>query len=366
MIRVLHVLGSLNRGGAETMIMNLYRNIDRSKIQFDFVIHTPEECDYVAEILSLGGKVYTLPRYTGKNHFHYRKAWKSFLQQHPQYKIIHGHMRSTASIYLNIAKQRGLFTIAHSHSISSGNGVAAKVKNLIQLPIRYIADYFISCSSDAGEWLFGRKVVQQNNHTVLKNAIEIDSFVYDEETRMRLRSELNVTDKLVIGHVGRFHPSKNHELLIRVFKEIQDANQEVVLILFGRGELEEAVRDQVKKLGIEDRVMFMGVKSDVQDWLQIMDVFVFPSIFEGLGISVIEAQASGLPCVISDRIPKEAIITHTTKAISLDKPAAEWASEVLNSLQANVDRKQGNDAVKEAGYDVKVTAKWTESFYLSC
>ena len=169
--RILHVLGSLTRGGAQTMIMNLYRNIDRDKVQFDFIVHTNKKYEYDDEVTSLGGKIYSFPSYKGKNHFGYKNAWKSFLVNHPEYKIIHGHVRSTASIYLKIAKQYGLNTIAHSHNTSSGNGISAFVKNTLQFPLRYIADNLFACSEYAGTWLFGKNVQRKKNFYILNNEI---------------------------------------------------------------------------------------------------------------------------------------------------------------------------------------------------
>ena len=208
-IRILHVLGSLDRGGAETMIMNLYRNIDRSKVQFDFLIHTDRECDYNEEIRSMGGKIYSLKRFKGYNLCQYIKQFKDFFIKHPEYEIIHGHMRSTASIYLKIAKSMGRYTIAHSHNTSSGNGISALGKNLIQLPLRYIADYYFACSIEAGEWLFGKKIIKSDKFYILKNAIDMGAFVFNQNIRDLKRKELGFEDFFIIGNVGRFHELMN-------------------------------------------------------------------------------------------------------------------------------------------------------------
>ena len=162
-IRILHVLGALNRGGAETMVMNIYRNIDRNRVQFDFIVHTNEKCDYNDEIINLGGKIYSMPRYNGKNHIKYKKAWNNFFKRHIEYKIVHGHMRSTAAIYLSIGKKHGLKTIAHSHSTASrGNKFEKLVKNVLQIPLRYTANYLFACSEEAGKWLFGKKAIKKD------------------------------------------------------------------------------------------------------------------------------------------------------------------------------------------------------------
>lgn len=221
-IRILHAFGGLNRGGAETMVMNIYRNIDRTKVQFDFVKHTIKKCDYDDEIIKLGGKIYCVPRYTVKNHIAYKKVWYNLLKEHPEYKILHGHIISTASIYLNIAKKNGLITIAHSHSTSSrGNKIERFIKKIIQYPIRNVADYFYACSEDAGKWLFGRKSTQKNNYIIINNSIDVSSFRYDETKRHEIRQNFNIEDKFVIGHIGSFTYPKNHKFLINVFYEIQ-------------------------------------------------------------------------------------------------------------------------------------------------
>jgi len=176
-IRVLQVFAQMNRHGSESMIMSMYRNIDRSKVQFDFIVHTTDKCDYDEEIESLGGRIYSIPRYTGTNHFLYKKAWHNFLKQHSDYKIIHGHIRSTASIYLKIAKKYGLITIAHSHNTSSGAGFSAIVKNIYQYPIRYIVDYLFACSKSAGTWLFGERACRKDNFFILNNAIDTKKFI---------------------------------------------------------------------------------------------------------------------------------------------------------------------------------------------
>ena len=332
MIRVLHVLGGLNRGGAETMVMNLYRNIDRSKVQFDFIVHTKNKCDYDDEIKSLGGRVYNVPKYTGKNHFEYKKAWIRFFKEHSEYKIIHGHVRSTAAIYLKIAKKNGLTTISHSHNTSSGKGLSAVVKNTFQYPTRYVAEYLFACSEFAGKWLFGRKSLHKDNFYILNNAIDGKSFIFDKKIREDKREEFKIKDRFVIGHIGRFHPQKNHDFLIDIFKKVHDINNNAVLMLVGDGELKQIIQEKIENLGLCDSVIFTGVRSDIPDLLQAIDVFVFPSIFEGLGIVAVEAQAAGIPCIVADTIPKEAYITDLIKSISLSEPVDVWSKAILKKV----------------------------------
>ncbi|HLR52451.1 MAG TPA: glycosyltransferase family 1 protein [Candidatus Avamphibacillus sp.] len=361
-IRVLQVFAQMNRGGAETMIMNLYRNIDRSKIQFDFIVHTEEKCDFDDEIYKLGGRIFRVPAYKGKNHINYWKSWRDFFNDHPEYNIIHGHVRSTAAIYLRIAKKYGLTTIAHSHNISSGNGFSALIKNLLQYPIRYVADYLFACSKAAGKWLFGTEACKKSNFHILNNAIDVKDFTFNKEVRKKKRKEFGIEDRFVIGHVGRFHPQKNHDFIVDIFKSIHDRYNNAVLLLVGDGELRQTMERKVNELGLSDQVIFTGVRSDIPELMQTMDLFLFPSLYEGLGIVVVEAQAAGLHCIVSKTIPKEVYITDLVKSISLKQKAEEWADEALKI--AEFDRLNFRDTVKSSGYDITETTKWVENFYL--
>lgn len=360
-IRILQVFAEMNRGGAETMIMNLYRHIDRERIQFDFIVHTQEKCAFDEEIEQLGGRIYRVPKYVGTNHFAYKNAWKDFFMSHSDYKIIHGHVRSTASIYLKIAKKYNLTTIAHSHNTSSGSGIIALIKNVLQYPLRYISNYFLACSESAGKWLFGDKIVASNKFKILNNAIEVERFTFNNQIRDAIRKEFAIGDKYVIGHVGRFHPQKNHELLVDIFKDIHNKIEDSVLLLVGDGFLKESIQEKVRNEDIEDSVIFAGVRSDVPDIFQGMDLFLFPSLFEGLGIVVVEAQAAGLNCIVSDQIPDEAIITKQVDKVSLSKSPEYWSEVAINKL--NYKRKDTSELIKASGYDIKETAKWLENFY---
>jgi glycosyltransferase involved in cell wall biosynthesis len=362
-IRVLQVFGQMNVGGAETMIMNIYYNIDRSRLQFDFVVHTEEKCYFDNKIMSMGGMIYHIPRYNGKNHFQYIKIWKNFFKKHPEYKIIHGHIRSTAAIYLKIAKNFGLITISHSHSTSYGYGLSAFVKNIFKYPIKYIADYLFACSESAGRWLYGEKALKSDKFYIIKNAIDLDKFIFNEKIRIKKRKELKIDDKNVIGHVGRFHPVKNHRFLIDIFKEINKKNKNSVLLLIGDGDLKKSIKTKVDKLGIADNVIFMGFRSDLSELYQAMDVFLFTSHYEGLPVVLIEAQAAGLPCIINDTIPAETKITELITVCELKKSPLYYAESVLKHFK-NKKRINTIEILKLKGYDVKDSSKWLQEFYL--
>lgn len=362
--RILHVVGRMDRGGTETMIMNLYRKIDRSKIQFDFMVHTDDICDYDNEIKELGGKIYHINRFTGLNIKSYIKDWIEFFSNHAEYTIIHGHIGSSASIYLRIAKKFGLFTIAHSHNtFNTEKSLKNFVYSLISYPTRYISDFFFACSEQAGIDRYGKNIINSSKFKVINNAINAKEFSYCEKTRKVIREQLGVKDRFVIGHIGRFSSQKNHKKLIEIFKEINKIDKKAILLLVGDGELKQQIENKVIELGLRENVIFAGVRTDISNIVQAMDIFVFPSLYEGLGMVVIEAQAAGLPCIVSDAIQKEAYVTNFVKSISLKSDLDTWISEILN-YRNGYERKNNYYDIKTKGYDIDNTVEWIENFYL--
>lgn len=363
-IRVLHVVDAMNRGGAETMLMNLFREIDKSKVQFDFLVHTEKKGAYEEEIEALGGKVYRISKFKGINFISYIKQLKNILKETEGNNIIHGHIGSSAAIYLSMAKRHGYFTIAHSHNTAPKN---IHLKNILfqimSYPTRYIADYFFACGIDAGKDRFGSKIIKSKKFQVLNNAIESGKFIFDENIRRKKRKEIGVSNKFIIGHIGRFEEQKNHEFIIDIFNEIYKENNEAVLLLVGKGSLYKKIYEKVVQLQLENVVIFTGLREDISELLQAMDVFVFPSYFEGLPVTVIEAQASGLKCVLSDTITKEVDITQNIEYISLNKKPKEWAKAILE-YRNNYNRENMSNIINEKGYDIKTTSKWLEEFYL--
>lgn len=360
-IRVLHVIGYMNRGGAETMLMNLYRNIDRTKIQFDFVQNEGEPAAFDAEITELGGRIYHCPRYHGKNHFSYTSWWKRFFKEHKgEYRIIHGHIGSTAAIYLSIAKSYGLYTIVHSHSAGGGSAIY----RLFSFPTRYIANHFFACSHEAAISRYGKKVNDDPERCqILNNAIETNRFVYSAETRNKIREMWNIPmSSIVIGHVGRFVEVKNHIFLLQIFNEIKKKNKDVLLLLVGDGELRPQIENKIHEINLQDSVILTGVQSNVCDFLQAMDIFVMPSLYEGLPVSMVEAQAAGLPCVVSNRVPQETNISGLVDFVSLETSFEQWALTILN--RAKGSRKDMRDIIINAGYDITETSKWLADYYL--
>lgn len=362
-VRVLQVVGIMNYGGAETMIMNLYRNIDRSQVVFDFVVHGDDVGAYDQEIFELGGKIYHCPKYKGYNHLTYVKWWEKFLKNHSEYKVIHGHIRSVAAIYLLIAKKYGRITIAHSHSTSNGHGISSLIKNIMQYPIRYIADYLFACSKEAGEWLFGRKKIKENNYIEFPNAIDVDKFQFDEKLRNRTREQLMIEDKFVVGHVGRMMDAKNHMFLLEIFTEILKREPHAILILVGDGPLRKEIEKKCVALSIREKVYFVGTTSTPESLYQAMDIFVFPSLWEGLGIAVIEAQAAGLECIVSDAIPTQADMkSGLFRKVSLNTSVSKWAEIILEARK--YERISQIENLQKCGYDMKVWALKITEFYI--
>lgn len=363
-IRVLQMIGSLDIGGSQTMILNLYRAMDRCKIQFDFILDHPNEDALIPEVKALGARIFIMPSFKGSNFFEIKKAWDKFFDEHHEYKILHSHVRSYASVYIPIAKKHGVFTIIHSHSTSNGRGLSSVVKAVMQYPLRYQADYFMACSEIAGTWLYGRSIDNKKNYKIISNAIDAKRFNYDEVVRNKVRKELGLVDKFVIGHVGRITEPKNHSFLLDVFEEIVKQKSNAVLLLVGDGELRQLIDDKVKEKKLENKVVFLGSQSNTQDYYQAMDVFVFPSLWEGLGIVAIEAQTSGLHCVVSDRVPREIDLgAGLVEFISLEAGMSNWVNAILNT---DIEKRVGKtEEVRVAGYDVTENAKKMMKFYLS-
>lgn len=366
---VLHVVGRLDIGGAESRIMDLYRNIDREKVQFHFVQHTKDRCAFEEEVERLGGKVYHVPRFNVKNYFSYKKAWKDFFRAHPEIQVVQGHMTSTAAIYLPIAKKAGVkVTIAHARSAGVDPGLKGKLTRFLRRNLYKKCDYRFTCSEMAGESVFGDQHQILRKAVFIPNAIEVDKFKFDEETRNQIRYELGLKDKFVIGHVGRFSHMKNHKYMLQILKQCVEIEKEkrlpeTVLMFLGDGELREEMMQQAAAMGISSRVLFMGNKRDVYRYYQIMDYFLLPSLYEGLPGTAIEAQASGLPGIMSDTVTREAVVTDLLQVRSIKEEPKIWAEEIMK--RPLVERSFYAQAVKQASFDVKEQAKRMQEFYLT-
>lgn len=358
-IRVLHVLQRMEAGGTQALLMNIYRNIDRKKVQFDFLVEYSTKQFYDDEIKELGGKIYYTTVREDYNIIKFNKDVKKVLIEN-NYKIIHVHTYSIGYFVLKIAEKCGVpVRIAHSHNNETVRDKKYILKKILQkiYPI-YATDLF-ACSEEAGKYLFGNKEFK-----VLNNAIDTSKFQYNEETRIKTREELGINNNFVVGHVGRLHEQKNQMFLIEIFNELLKVKPNAELLIIGNGPLESQLKEKCQELKIDDKIMFLGNRSDVADLYQAMDVFVLPSLFEGLGIVAVESQAAGTPILCSDKLPKEVEITELLKKKSLEDNAEEWAKESIRL--ALVGKKRGNmkNEIINAGFDILSVANDLQQYYL--
>lgn len=366
MIRVLHVLKGMNRGGIENFLMNVYRSIDRSTVQFDFLVHEAKKGVFEEEITSLGGKLFRIPsRREGiqKN----KRSLRDFFCEHREYRVVHQHVSSLSYIEpLIAANKNGVRTrILHCHSTGeSGSFVHRYLHNHNRKVFQKYATHTFVCSNDAAVWIFGEKKVLESVFTVLRYGIETSNFMFSLDVRNNIRRSLGIEKNLVIGHLGRFTYPKNHSFLIEVFQLLHERREDAVLLLIGDGELRQEIERKVAAFGLKRNVIFAGIVPDPSPFLSAMDIFVFPSYYEGFPLSLIEAQTSGLPCIVSSTVTTEARITEDVHYLGLDCPLEVWC-ELIEKVSLHGERKRDSVRfVKNAGFDVQQTSKWLEEFYL--
>ena len=360
-IRILQLFTILNRGGAETNVMNYYRKLDRTKFQFDFIVHREVPGAYEDEITALGGKIYRLPPFNPLKIKEYKKQIALFFDQNT-YPIIHGNCSELGIyIYQEAQKRNTPVIIAHGHNATDGWNLKSPFRYYYKKRMmRYINTYF-TCGYDAAVWLFGKK--NASKAFTMTNAVDTKMFVYDEVKSLQIRKQLEASTTQNFIHVGRFNEQKNHEFLIEVFAELVKLNLNRKLFLVGNGELMETIQKKIAGLQLEKNVIFLGLRSDVNELLQAMDVFLFPSLFEGLPVSLVEAQASGLKCYISDGVPKEAIIVNdNVKVISLKESALVWAQTIHS--QNDFIKKDVSQVVIYKGYDINKNVILLQEKYL--
>lgn len=352
--RIAQIVGKWVGGGVEAVLMNYYTHIDRSKIQFDFICDSDSTDIPYEKIESLGGRVILIPPY--QKIFKYQKELKKVLKE-GNYKIVHSHINSLSVFPLFAAKRAGVpVRIAHSHSTSNKKEWKKTIiKNILRPFSRLFATDYMACTKHAGDWLFGSK----SNVYILNNAIDIDRFKYVENIRENKRKELNIPkDVKVIGHVGRFVEQKNHDFLIDVFNEVHKEDKDIILALIGQGPLMEKMREKIKELGLEKNVRFLGQRSDINELYQAMDLFVFPSIYEGLGMVLVEAQCSGLKCIASTEVPIVAkVIPDLIEFTDLKLGVKEWANKTIASLKKESNRIVNKKTFEEKGYDINFESK---------
>lgn len=359
-IRVLHVVGQLDRGGTETLLMNMLRVLDRSRFQFDFVEQTQKRCDYDDEIEALGGRLYRCPTIYLKSLSSYRSWWRDFFLAHPEYRIVHGHSRGSAPIYLREANRAERITIMHCHSVSFDEGrLPGPIRYVWQIPLRWIADYNFACSRGAGVSQFGRN----GRFEIIKNGIIPELYAWDPEIRAKVRKELGVKDSLVLGNVARIEKQKNHGFLLQIFQEIKRIHPNSKLLIAGKGSKEAEIRAKAAEYGVLEDVIFVGARDDVYNYYQAMDVFVLPSLFEGFPLVLVEAQSSGVPCFVSDTVTQEAAVTDLVRFLPLSMPPGQWAEEILSGASSGAGRRDRRDEIIRAGYDIRSTVDRLCVFY---
>lgn len=357
--RVLHIIDGMGSGGAEAFIMNLYRNIDRNKVQFDFLLRYDEDMHF-KEIKDLGGRIFMTAPFPSQPWQNYQDT-KNFFAEHNDYDIIHVH--ANALIYmtaLSLAKKAGIrCRVMHSHNTQARKPLYRLIHETNKLFIDRLSTHQVACSSAAGQWMFNNE-----DYSVVNNGIDVKKYLFDQTSRDEIRQELNLEGKFVVGHIGRFLRSKNHLFLLDIFSEIYKQNKDAVLLLIGTGLLEKEIKQKVQELGLEEVVIFAGVRNDIEKVFQAMDVFLFPSLFEGLGIVAVEAQAAGLHTLVSEAVPKEAFLTDRIEQLSLQDSKEKWATKVLG-YQHDFDRPNTYEELQTGGYDIKTVAKAMEDYYIS-
>lgn len=362
-LKVLHVVVNMNRGGAETLIMNLYRNIDRSKVQFDFL--TCKQGVFDSEIRKLGGEIHRIPYVSDIGHSGFSRELQHFFETHREYKIVHSHLDKMSGIVIMAAKRAGVpIRIAHSHNTESEGGLLTKMyKWYAGSRIHLQATHYYACSEAAADWMFRG---ESDKAYILKNGIELDRFQFSQATRDFIRKEMQINkETLVLGHVGRFLHQKNHLFLLDIFAELNKQMPNSLLLLVGDGPLKTAIREKIKALHVAEKVKLLGVRSDINALLHAMDLFVFPSFHEGLPVTLVEAQGAGLPCFISDRITKEVdlgagLIEHIPLTGTND-----WVQQIIQSKKQIRSRNVDHDVFSRKGYDIRNTVKEMQSTYLS-
>ena len=361
-IRIAQVIGKWVGGGVEAVVMNYYRYIDKSKIQFDFICDEDSTNIPYEEIEKLGGKVILIPPY--QKLFRYHKELKRILKE-GNYKIVHSHINTLSVFSLFAAKCAKVpVRIAHSHSTTNKK---EKKKNLMKQVLKPFSKLFATdymcCSELAGRWLFGDKLYDEGKIYLLNNAIDLHKFEYNEKIREEVRKELNIDEKtFVMGHIGRFVTVKNHKFLLEVFHAIYKENKNSILLLAGQGPLKEKIEQKVKEMNLDKAVQFLGQRSDANRLYQAMDVFVLPSLYEGLPVVGVEAQAAGLLCVLSDDMTKETKVLETTTFLSLNEGAKKWADTIDNATK-QFERKNMLNEMAQKGFDIQKEVKKLEEIY---
>lgn len=359
--RVLHIVGGMNRGGAETMIMNIYRALDRNVLQFDFITHRQDVCDYDEEIRRLGGRIFYVPSIGASSPVAFVKTLTKTIRQTGPYQAVHAHTDFQTGFSAIAAKLAGVkVRICHSHNTAwkrSPNRLDRLMLKGFRQLIFAFSTQLVACGEDAAVFLFGQKKMQNGQVEVLPNGIDLSLFFQpDQDVKAEIKKQLHLREKnMVIGHIGRFHEQKNHVFFMELTQTLKKQGVSFQLVLVGDGPLKQVVESYAEKAGLMEDIVFTGVVSDVPHYMKAFDVFVMPSLFEGLPLVLVEAQASGLPCVISDHITEEVDLgCGLVKRMPLRDSAHEWMKAVLEAYHAEPPLQETiTSQLEQRGFDVK-------------
>lgn len=365
-IRVLQIIGIVAGGGVESVIMNYYENVDRSKVQFDFIVHDDNKIDITQKVEAMGGKVYKVtPYYKNPIAFTYEiyKVIKKF-----HYRIVHSNMNTLSAFSLFAAWAAGVpIRILHNHSTSSPGETKRNIMKFILRPLaRLFANHYLACSRFAGDWMYGQKMMDSGKVTVINNAIDLKKYAFNLQKRKVLRKKLGVADEFVVGHVGRFMYQKNHDFLIDIFAEAHRKIPQMVLLLIGDGPLREGIEEKVRGLNLIENVRFLGVRDDVQDLYNAMDLFILPSHYEGLGMVGVEAQANGLNVLASTAVPDEMKFTNLVQFEDLKNDTSKWSDRIIQ-IYYNYHMTRNNRGApifNQSKFDISVQAKKLVNYYI--
>ena len=364
MKRILCLVSGMDAGGAETFLMKLYRNMDRNLYQMDFAVNVKEPAFYDEEIMSMGGRIYYVPPKT-KDLKGFTEGLYNLVKSKKYQYVLRVTSNSIGFFDLFVAIKAGAkVCAARSSNSSDGGRVLVRVVNRLArlLFLRYV-DVMIAPSDLAAEYTFGKRMVKKGKVHFLKNAINLEEFSYSEESRKEIRREFGLTNEFVIGHIGRFTEQKNHRFLIDIFANVLDNIPNAKLFLVGEGELRKVIEECVEKKGIQESVIFAGIRKDISKLLSAMDVFALPSLYEGMPNVIIEAQASGLPCFIADTITREADLTGLVKYLSLNDVEI-WRLKIENIKGKNYERQTQRQAMVQKGYDINFEVRKFLDFFI--
>lgn len=357
-IKILYIIRTMNMGGAQVLIMNIIRNINKENFQIDFLLN--EEGIFDDEIRKLGGKIFYMPYLTEIGQSKYKKNLIKFFKEHKEYKLIHSHMNQVSGLILEAAYDADVpIRIAHSHTMGNKNNVLVKIyKRYLQSKICKYSTHLIACSTETAKWMFKKRAQET---LIIKNGIDIDKFRFSIEKRKAVREELGLQENIiVIGNVGRFSAVKNHVFMIKIFKEFRK-NFNSKLLLIGEGELKEKIIELVKQENILQDVIFKVEKDNVEKFYNAMDIYMCPSLYEGIPLTLIEAQTNGIPIIASDTVDSNVKVTENFAFESLLSSSDIWCEKMKKLL--NIGRKNNIENIEEAGYNIKNQIIKLEKFY---